>query len=116
MRENQSFEWVSSRVSPNDSSAVFVALFVFRNIPLPARWLTNCPLPTGGNMRLKQYFPISAAFFFVVVIAVSYSSVPVAPVAIILLAGETLLRFQLEDHRVPRALASLFKPAAKHGH
>jgi hypothetical protein len=44
-------------------------------------------------------------------------SVPVVRVAIILLVGETLRGFQLEDHKVSRMLVSLFRPAAaKHGH
>jgi hypothetical protein len=67
-------------------------------------------------MRLRQYFPISAAIFFAAVIGFSYTAVPVAPVAVILLLGETLLGFQLEDHKVPRMLASVFRPAAKHSH
>ena len=60
-------------------------------------------------MRLKLYFPISVGFFALVVIAAHYSTVPVLPFAAILLVGETLLGFQLEDHRVPRFLASIFK-------
>ena len=66
-------------------------------------------------MRLKHYFPISVGFFALVVIAARYYSAPVLPFAAILLVGETLLGFQLEDHRVPRFLASIFKPAKHRG-
>lgn len=67
-------------------------------------------------MRLKHYFPISVAFFFAVVVALSNSPVPAAPIVVILLVGETLLGFQLEDHKVPKVLASLFKPAKHVAH
>ena len=60
-------------------------------------------------MRLRHYFPISVGFFALVVIAAHYAAAPVLPFAAILLVGETLLGFQLEDHRVPRFLASIFK-------
>jgi hypothetical protein len=62
-------------------------------------------------MRLKHYFPISVGFFALVVIAAHYSPAPVLPLAVILLVGETLLGVQLEHHKVPRFLASIFKPA-----
>jgi hypothetical protein len=66
-------------------------------------------------MRLKYYFPISVGLFATVVAGAYYSHVPIAPLAIILLVGETLLGFQLEDHRVQRILSRLFRPV-KHGH
>ena len=62
-------------------------------------------------MRLKHYFPISVGFFALVVAAAQYSSVPIAPVAVILLIGETLLGLQMEDYKVPRFLAAIFRPA-----
>jgi hypothetical protein len=59
----------------------------------------------GSQMRLKHYF---------LVIAVGYTPVPVLPLTAILLVGETLLGFQLEDHKVPKFLSSIFKPAKGH--
>ena len=56
-------------------------------------------------MRLKHYF---------LVIAVGYTPVPVLPLTAILLVGETLLGFQLEDHKVPKFLSSIFKLAKGH--
>ena len=66
-------------------------------------------------MRLKHYVPISIGFFAMVVAATHYSPVPALPLAAILLVGETLLGFQLEDHKVPRLLSKLFRPP-KHIH
>lgn len=59
-------------------------------------------------MTLKHYFPISALVFVLVIGTVRHFSVPVLPFAAILLAGETLLGFQLEDHKVPRFLKEFF--------
>ena len=59
-------------------------------------------------MRLRQYFPISVAVFVFVIAAARYFSFPILPFAVILLAGETLVGFQLEDHKVPHALKTLF--------
>lgn len=66
-------------------------------------------------MTLKLYFPISVGLFVAVTAAGYFSSVPVMPLAVILLAGETLLGFQLEEHKVPRTLLKLFRPP-KHSH
>ena len=59
-------------------------------------------------MTLKKYFPISVAVFALVIGIPVYFHLPVAPFALILLAGETLLGFQVEDHKVPRTLKSIF--------
>jgi hypothetical protein len=59
-------------------------------------------------MRLRHYFPISVGLFVFVVAAARYFSFPVLPFAVILLAAETFLGFQLEDHKVPHTLKSLF--------
>jgi hypothetical protein len=67
-------------------------------------------------MILKQYFPISLALFIGVVSAAVYFSVPILPFALILLAGETLLGFQLEDRKVPRFLAEMFRAPRSHAH
>jgi hypothetical protein len=64
-------------------------------------------------MTLRHYFPLSVAIFLVVVALAGHFSVPVAPFAVILLAGETLLGFQLEDHKVPKSLKRLFTPAGR---
>ncbi|HML15600.1 MAG TPA: hypothetical protein VK419_01190 [Bryobacteraceae bacterium] len=59
-------------------------------------------------MTLKQYVPISVAVLAVVVAGAMYFGVPALPFVLIILAGETLVGFQLEDGRVPRFLAELF--------
>jgi hypothetical protein len=64
-------------------------------------------------MTLKQYFLVSAGVFVLVVAAVHYLSVPILPFALILLAGETILGFQVQDGRVARLLTALFR-APKH--
>jgi len=65
-------------------------------------------------MSLRQYFPISVLLFVLVIATVHHFSVPVLPFALIVLAGETLLGFQLEDHRVPRLLKDLFTVPEPH--
>lgn len=59
-------------------------------------------------MTLKQYFAISVAVFVLAVVGVAYFNVPIAPFAIILLAGETLLGFQVEDHKASRFVKAIF--------
>ena len=61
-------------------------------------------------MTLRQYFPLSLGVFALVVAGAQYLSYPVLPFALILLFGETLLGFELEDHKVPRFLAAVFAP------
>ena len=65
-------------------------------------------------MSLKHYFQISVLVFLVVIAATRYFSVPALPFALILLTGETLLGFQVEDHKVSRTLKALFTPAKPH--
>ena len=67
-------------------------------------------------MRLKHYFPISVGVFVLFLLGAHYFSVPAAPFVLILLVGETLLGFQLEDHRVPRILGDLLKPVRSSTH
>jgi len=62
-------------------------------------------------MQLKHYFPISVAIFALVFLATRHFSVPFAPFAAILLAGETLLGFQIEDHKAARFLGALLRPS-----
>jgi hypothetical protein len=62
-----------------------------------------------NHMALRQYFPISVAVFVLVLAATRYFSVPFAPFALALLTGETLLGFQIEDHKAWRFLKELFK-------
>lgn len=64
-------------------------------------------------MRLKYYFPISAGAFLLMVAAVYVLSLPVLPFALILLFGETLLGFQVEDHKVQHWVEDLWR-AIKH--
>lgn len=59
-------------------------------------------------MTLKHYFPISVGVFALAIAIPVHFGFPVAPFALILLTGETLLGFQLEDHKVPRALKQFF--------
>ncbi len=58
-------------------------------------------------MDLKHYVPISIGVFIAVIVAAHYFAVPVAPFAIILLVGETILGFQLEDQKVGRFVENL---------
>ncbi|HEY1758871.1 MAG TPA: hypothetical protein VGG72_26090 [Bryobacteraceae bacterium] len=62
-------------------------------------------------MQLKYYFPLSVAIFALTFLATHHFSVPFAPFAAILLAGETLLGFQMEDHKAARFLGALVKPS-----
>ncbi len=63
-------------------------------------------------MTLKQYFPISVGVFALVVAGAVYFNVPILPFAVILLAGETLLGFQIEDHKAARFVKELFRGPA----
>lgn len=58
-------------------------------------------------MSLKHYFPISVGVFAVVILTARYYSVPVAPFALVLLVGETIIGLQLENQRVFRFLEDL---------
>ena len=64
-------------------------------------------------MSLKNYFLWSVGIFVLIVAGIDYLPIPVLPFAIILLVGETLLGFQVEDHRVPRLLGQLFGGAKR---
>lgn len=59
-------------------------------------------------MTIKQYFPLSVLVFVAVVVGIHYLPFPVAPFALILLVAETLVAFELEDHKVPKLLAEIF--------
>jgi hypothetical protein len=67
-------------------------------------------------MTLRQYFPISVAVLAVVVAVTIYFKIPLLPFAVILLTAETLIGFTLEDHKVPRYFASIFKAPSPHVH
>ena len=67
-------------------------------------------------MTLKQYFPISVAAFVAVISLIEYLNVPAAPFAFVLLTAETLIGFQLEDHRIPKYIASIFRAPKHHAH
>lgn len=58
-------------------------------------------------MTIHRYFPISVAVFALVCGTVHYLGAPVLPFAVILLIGETLIGFQLEDHKVPDMLKKI---------
>lgn len=59
-------------------------------------------------MTLRQYVPPSIAVLVLVYAIARALDIPFAPFALILLFGETLLGFQVEDHRVPRLLKGIF--------
>ncbi len=65
-------------------------------------------------MTLKIYFLLSVGIFVLAVAGIHYLPIPVLPFVIILLVGETLLGFQVEDHRVPRLLGQLFGGSKRH--
>ena len=65
-------------------------------------------------MTVKTYFPISVSVFVVVIAAAIHFNVPTAPFAAILLVGETLLGFQLEDHKVAKSLKQIFAAPKPH--
>jgi hypothetical protein len=58
-------------------------------------------------MDLKHYVPISVGVFAAVILVARYFAVPVAPFAVILLVGETILGFQIEDQKVGRFVDDL---------
>jgi hypothetical protein len=60
-------------------------------------------------MTLKQYFPLSIAVLLGTIAIVNATPAPLAPFIIILLAAETLVGFELEDHRVPKLLREAFR-------
>lgn len=59
-------------------------------------------------MTLRQYFPLSIAVFVLVIALAAVFHVPILPFALILLTGETLLGFQIEDHKAARFLKAVF--------
>jgi hypothetical protein len=65
-------------------------------------------------MTLKNYFLFSVGVFILAGVVIHYLPIPVLPFVIILLVGETLLGFQVEDHRVPRLLVQLFGGSKRH--
>ncbi|HSP69803.1 MAG TPA: hypothetical protein VLN48_18900 [Bryobacteraceae bacterium] len=58
-------------------------------------------------MPLKQYVPISLGVFALVILTARYYSVPVAPFALVLFVGETIIGLQLEDQKIFRFLEEL---------
>jgi hypothetical protein len=76
-------------------------------------WRETC---VERGMTIAKYFPISVAVFVAVISAAAYFHAPMLPFALILLVGETLVGFQLEDHRIPRFLAELFRAPKHHAH
>lgn len=59
-------------------------------------------------MTLKNYFVLSTGIFVLAVLALRHLPLPMFPFVLILLVGETLLGFQVENHRVGRLLSALF--------
>ena len=50
-------------------------------------------------MPLKHYIPISVGVFLLVILTARHYSVPIAPFALVLLVGETIIGLQLEDQK-----------------
>ena len=67
-------------------------------------------------MTLAKYFPLSVVLLAGVIALTVYLGVPPAPFVLVLLAAETLIGFQLEDHRVSKFLKSVFRPPTHHAH
>ncbi len=64
-------------------------------------------------MTLRNYFLLSVGIFVLAIAGLHYLPIPVLPFVLIILVGETLLGFQIEDHKVGRMLLRLFN-APKH--
>ncbi len=60
-------------------------------------------------MALKQYFPISVAFFVLVIVLAHRFAVPIVPFAVAALVGETLVGIQLEDNKIAHLFGGLLK-------
>lgn len=58
-------------------------------------------------MPLKHYVPISVGVFSLVILTARYYSVPIAPFALVLLVGETIIGLKLEHQKVFRFLQEL---------
>ena len=58
-------------------------------------------------MSLKHDVPISVGVFALVLLTARYYSVPIAPFALVLLVGETIIGLQLENQRVFRFLEDI---------
>ena len=65
-------------------------------------------------MTLRNYFLLSVGIFVLAVAALRSLPFPILPFVLILLAGETLLGFQVEDHKVGRLLSALFSAPKRH--
>jgi hypothetical protein len=60
-------------------------------------------------MKLRNYFPISVGVFLMLIGAVHFLAFPVLPFAVLILFGETLLGFQVENHKVQHWVDDLWK-------
>lgn len=60
-------------------------------------------------MNLKEYVPISIGVFVAVVLMARYLGIPVAPWALVLILGETIIGLQVENQRVLHFLEDLFR-------
>jgi hypothetical protein len=69
-------------------------------------------------MRIRYFIPLALAILILFAVAAQKTGiVPPAPIVALTLAGEILLLFQLEDHRVGKFFAELghaFREAAHH--
>jgi len=58
-------------------------------------------------MPLKHYIPISVGIFLLVILTARHYAVPIAPFALVLLVGETIIGLQVEDQKIYRFLEDL---------
>lgn len=61
------------------------------------------------HTQIGHHFPSFVGAFVLICALAQVLSVPIAPVVIILLVGEILIAFQLDNHRVPRILRVLLR-------
>ena len=54
------------------------------------------------HSALRHYFPIAVGIFFFTCVLAYGMSVPIGPVAVILLVGEILVAFELDHRRLAR--------------
>jgi len=60
-------------------------------------------------MTLRQYFPISVLAFIVLLVALDYTSIHVAPYAMLMLVIETWIGLELENRRVPKLVREILR-------
>jgi hypothetical protein len=75
------------------------------------RWVLSKENP---KMTLRNYFLLSVGIFVLAVAGLRYLPIPILPFVLIILIGETLLGFQVEDHKVGRLLLGFLNTSKHH--